>query len=332
MITVGTRARRSAIAFGLAWSAAAAAHAAGTVGTSLPAGFAVNDASLGTPVIGFGASGRALRTPVVFLHDNDDTPYHDTSTCGRWKVQFQAMAQFLADSGYYSTSELWALGYQGRQCDRIDTPTVSAGLAHTITANVVDLRNFVAAVLASTGAAQVDVVGHGMGATLAREWVRQDGVQKLVRRFVAIDAPNNGTIMCSAHAQNPWRLAFSGGFTVDSPVCQELGSPDTPFLKLLNRASARIDPKDTLVIRNSLASFPFMPQPDNLTGGVGTPVVDCYNTAADFSESPRIKRAAEEFVNDGQGAYDYSGGGTAHVGIANSPETWKRILQFLTKP
>ena len=40
------------------------AAAAATVGTSFPPGFAVpTDASLGTPVIGFGAAGRVERTP-----------------------------------------------------------------------------------------------------------------------------------------------------------------------------------------------------------------------------------------------------------------------------
>ena len=45
------------------------AHAAGTVGNSLPADFPVIiDTSLGKPVIGFGAAGAVKRTPVIFLH------------------------------------------------------------------------------------------------------------------------------------------------------------------------------------------------------------------------------------------------------------------------
>jgi hypothetical protein len=47
----------------------AAAGAAGTVGTSFPAGFpSIVDASLGSPVLGFGAAGPVSRTPVILLH------------------------------------------------------------------------------------------------------------------------------------------------------------------------------------------------------------------------------------------------------------------------
>src|SRR6185369_5204983 len=50
--------------------------AAGVVGTSLPPDFPVIiDASLGVPVIGFGAAGPVERTPVIFLHGNNDTPF-----------------------------------------------------------------------------------------------------------------------------------------------------------------------------------------------------------------------------------------------------------------
>jgi len=49
---------------------------AASVGNSFPAGFAaITDASLGTPVLGFGAAGPVHRTPVILLHGNNDTPY-----------------------------------------------------------------------------------------------------------------------------------------------------------------------------------------------------------------------------------------------------------------
>ncbi|MFO1265957.1 MAG: hypothetical protein U1F67_03670 [Rubrivivax sp.] len=61
-------------ALGLA--CAALAQAAGTVGTTFPAGFAVpEDASLAKPVIGFGAAGAVSRVPVIFLHGNNDTRF-----------------------------------------------------------------------------------------------------------------------------------------------------------------------------------------------------------------------------------------------------------------
>ncbi len=336
MIAINKLIRRIAAGIFLALAAAVGAvQAAGVIGTTFPAGFpTILDASLGVPVIGFDGEGRATRTPVIFLHGNGGTPYSDATTCANLSADIHGMAQYLADNGY-SLSELWALGYQGTQCE-VDPvngwliPAYNSSFAHTNTANVDDLRRFVKGVLASTGAGKVDIVAHGMGATLAREWVRQDGAQKLVRRFVAIEGPNRGMIICSAHAENPWRIPFSGGFTPDSPVCQELGSSNTPFLTLLNKARNRIEPRNTLVIRNGDVSFLFVPVADGLLAPVPTPVVDSYGDPADFSMSPRISRASE-LVLYNQNQWDYLGG-TAHVGIANSPQTWEATFLFLSKP
>jgi hypothetical protein len=62
------------VVFAAVWSASGSWAA--TVGTSFPPGFpTILDASLGTPVLGFGAAGPVARTPVIFLHGNNDTPY-----------------------------------------------------------------------------------------------------------------------------------------------------------------------------------------------------------------------------------------------------------------
>ncbi len=135
-------------------------------------------------------------------------------------------------------------------------------------------------------------------------------------------------ITCSPSPNNYWKLAFLGGFTPTSAVCQELGSPNTAFLRLLNKTSSRIDPLSTLVIRNDDTSFLFMPEQDG--GFSPVPAMDSYGNPTDFSKSPRISRAAE-LVFTGQGVYDYMQG-TAHIGIANSPETWQAALSFLTQP
>jgi len=69
------------------------AHAGGMVGTTLPAGFpAIEDASLGKPLIGFGAAGPVHRTPVIFIHGNNDTPF--PTACNPFG-SMQAFAQFL---------------------------------------------------------------------------------------------------------------------------------------------------------------------------------------------------------------------------------------------
>ncbi len=201
--------RRGAAALTLLAAAALPqAGAAGTVGSSFPAGFPViEDASLQKPVIGFGAAGPVTRTPVIFLHGNNDVPY--ATSCSPTNGKVQALAQHLADHGW-STSELWGLGYQGDQCDLVAAlggdNTRRARIAHTNQANVPDLRRFVAAVLAFTGARQVDIVGHSLGVTLAREWMRQDRAHHQVRRLVAIDGPNHGIINCSPGTANYYQL------------------------------------------------------------------------------------------------------------------------------
>src|SRR6266498_1264875 len=166
-----------------------AAAQAAAVGTSFSSGFpTIVDASLGVPVIGFGAAGPVERTPVIFLHGNNDTPY--ATLCNPYG-NIHDFAQYFLDHGY-AASELWGLGYQGDQCDLLADQTHRSGVAHTTLANIPDLRAFVHAVLDYTGAKRVDIVGHSLGVTLARAWMKQDHAWHLVRRLVAVDGPNRG--------------------------------------------------------------------------------------------------------------------------------------------
>jgi pimeloyl-ACP methyl ester carboxylesterase len=313
------------VALVVALALVAAAQASGTVGTALPADFPViRDASLGTPVLGFGAAGALQHTPVIFLHGNNDTPF--PTLCNPYG-NMHALAQYLADNGY-SPSELWGLGYQGDQCDLLSTPTNRSGVAHSTLANVPDLRAFVHAVLAYTGARQVDIVGHSLGVTLAREWMREDHAYRLVRRLVAIDGPNHGIVDCSPSPGNYWQAPALGGFTPDSAICQEYGSPDSPFLSLLNRGSETPGPTRYLVIRNADTSFVYFSLQDGVLAPV--PAEDSTGAPHDFSQSASL-RGAEEIDLTAQGVNDPFLG-TAHLGILNSPETWRATLDFLADP
>ena len=316
-----------ALIAGAAFAFTSALHAAGTVGTTFPADFPViEDASLAKPVIGFGAAGPVTRTPVIFLHGNNDTPF--ATACSRFG-RVQALAQFLADSGY-QTSELWGLGYQGDQCNLAADQTNRSRIAHTNQANVPDLRRFVTAVLAYTGAKQVDIVGHSLGVTLAREWMRQDDAFKTVRRLVAIDGPNHGIINCSPSPANYFQAPAAGGFTPSSEVCQELGSPDTPFLQRLNGPGGSAEtagPTKVLVIRNADTSFVFFPLQDGFI--VPVPALDSFGKPTDFSRSASLK-GARELALTGQGAFDPILR-TTHLGILNSPQTWAATLDFLSE-
>jgi pimeloyl-ACP methyl ester carboxylesterase len=303
---------------------ALAAPASAAIGTSFPADFPViTDASLGTPVLGFGASGPVERTPVILLHGNNDTPY--PTACNPFYGDVQALADALLARGY-AAPELWGLGYQGPQCDILVDPTIRSSAAHSTVANVQDLRAFVHAVLAYTGAKRVDIVGHSLGGTLAREWMRQDHAWHLVRRLVTIDSPNHGIISCSPNPANYWQAPAAGGFTPDSAICREYGAADTPFLAALNRVEP--GPTRYLAIRNADTSFVYFPSADGVIAGV--PAEDRLGRPHDFSGSARLEGPLARNVDlVGQGRYD-AVLGTAHLGILNSPETWALVGDFLT--
>jgi len=312
------------LAAALAAALAVGASASAAVGTSFPAGFAVPvDASLGSPVIGFGAAGPLHHTPVIFLHGNNDTPF--PTVCNPFGA-VHAFAQYFQDHGY-AASELWALGYQGDQCDLVGNPTNRSGVSHSTVANVPDLRAFVHAVLEYTGARQVDIVAHSLGVTLTRAWLREDNAYRLVRRFVAIDGPNHGIINCSPSPGNYWQLDALGGFTPTSAVCQEYGSPDSPFLSWLNRGSETHGATRVLVIRNADTSFVYFPLQDGLIAPV--PAVDSNGAPHDFSRSAMLQHTDQVDLT-GQGLYDPILQ-TAHLGILNSPQTWELALDYLTE-
>ena len=307
-----------AVALGLTGGALAS----GSVGTSFPPGFpTITDASLGTPVIGFGAAGPVRRTPVIFLHGNNDTPF--PTACNPLGYVHN-LAQYFADHGY-APSELWGLGYQGDQCDLIASPTNRSGEAHSTVANVPDLDRFVRAVLAYTGAKRVDIVGHSLGVTLAREWMREARAAHLVRRLVAIDGPNHGIVNCSPSPLNYFQLAVLGGFTPDSAICREYGAADTPLLTALNRGN-EAKPTKTLVIRNADTSFVYFSKQDG-PFFPPVPAEDRNGNPHDFSHSAELE-GAQQLDLVGQGAYDPVLG-TAHLGILNSPQTWQAALGFL---
>lgn len=316
--------RLTALAVLLATAGAHPAPAQTVVGTSFPPGFAVPiDESLRVPVIGFGAAGPVTRTPVIFLHGNNDTPY--PTTCNGAFGKIQAFAQYLADHGY-AASELWGLGYQGDQCDLLTSPPNRSGDAHTTAANVPDLRAFVHAVLAYTEAAQVDIVGHSLGVTLTREWLRQDAAYSLVRSLVAVDGPNHGILNCSPNPRNFWQLPALGGFTPSSGICREYGGDQTAFLKALNAGDETPGPTRYQAILNADTSFVFIEAQDGLVPPV--PAEDRDGYPHDFSGSARLAGAGQTVLLTGQGRYD-DALRAGHLGIINSPETWAAALAFL---
>lgn len=295
-----------------------------SVGTSFPPDFPeIVDRSLRVPVLGFGGAGPITRIPVIFLHGNNDTAY--PTDCNAAFGKIHNFAQHFHDRGY-RVSELWGLSYQGDQCDAQRDPTVKSSRSHSTVANVPDLRRFVHAVLDYTGAQKVDIIGHSLGGTLAREWMRQDRAHELVRSLIAVDAPNEGIINCSPSPENYWQQDALGGFNPDSAICREYGAATTPFLRILNENETP-GPTRYMAIRNADTSFVFFSEQDGVIPPV--PAEDREGRPHDFSRSARL----EEAVNIGlvgQGRYDDTLR-TAHLGIVNSPETWDIALGFLLR-
>lgn len=315
--------KKVVFALALVLGAARPAPADGPVGTSFPPGFPVpTDASLAKPVIGFGGAGSLTRVPVIFLHGNNDTPY--ATACNGAYGRIHEFAQYFHDRGY-ALSELWGLGYQGDQCDSLTPPMNRSGLAHSTVANVGDLDAFVTAVLAYTRASRVDIVGHSLGVTIAREWMRARSGYPKVRALVGVDGPNHGIINCSPDARNYWQLPALGGFNPDSAICQEYGSDHTPLLRALNSGDPTPGPTTYLMIRNADTSFVFFDRQDGVIPPV--PAQDREGMPHDFSGSAALAGATNVDVTS-QGVHD-PWLGTAHLGIVNSPDVWRIAFEFL---
>jgi len=303
---------------------AAAPAGAQQVGTTFPPGFpTIRDHSLGTPLLGFGGAGSSGHVPVIFVHGNNDTPYPTTCNGGYGKIQ--SFAQYFHDHGY-ELGELWALGYQGDQCDLPAHPDDKAGEAHTTLANVPDLRAFVQAVLDYTGARQVDIVAHSLGLTIAREWMREDDAYPTVRTLVGVDGVNHGIIDCSPSPQNYFQPAAAGGFTPDSPLCRELGSDHTPLLSALNARDESPGPTRYVMIVNADKSFVYFSSQDGVLPPV--PAEDRDGHPHDFSRSAWLAGAERTFQLTDQGVYD-DVLQASHTGILNSPDTWADAFSVL---
>jgi pimeloyl-ACP methyl ester carboxylesterase len=300
------------------------------VGTTLPPDFPViENYYLGVPVLGFGAQGSVRRVPVIFLHGNNDTPF--PTSCNPYG-NVHNFAQFFAQNGY-QPSELWALGYQGDQCDLLEDETLRSGIAHSTAAAVPLLRAFVHAVLRYTHARQVDIVAHSLGVTVAREWMLQDKAYDIVDALVAVDGPNHGITDCSPSPDNYFQSPSNGGFTPNSAVCDEYGSDHTQLLTTLNGAGETPGPTRYLVIRNVYQASPesgdfvYISAQDGSLPAV--PAEDRDGNPHDFSDSALLAGAPSiDLV--GQGQYDPILG-TAHLGILNSPTTWAAALKFLSR-
>lgn len=115
--------------------------------------------------------------PVVLVH----------GTGSSMQMIFPYLAPMLKNEGYC----VFALNYGG-----IPTwynPNLIAWGVADIHRSAGELGAFVDAVLAHTGAGQVDLVGHSQGGLVSRQYMKFNGGQSKVNALVALGATNHGT-------------------------------------------------------------------------------------------------------------------------------------------
>jgi len=166
------------------------------------------------------AADHVARTPVVFVHGNGGDAWHwnlDTDSPDGSTVNVR---QRFLDAGYCAR-ELWAISYSGAVTPEGE---IGGGYATYDDINAPEVYQFMLAVRDYLGSAQIDVVGHSLGVTVARKAMflhRNDALSPyaLVRRAVMIAGANHGTTTCRGESQ--------------LDVCKEV-QPDDSWLSELN--------------------------------------------------------------------------------------------------
>jgi triacylglycerol esterase/lipase EstA (alpha/beta hydrolase family) len=187
-----TAARRIVGATVLAGALSAGALSAGTASagtasaqSSLPVNWDFATAALSTftsPTVSPpGANNWSCRPtaqhpdPVVLVH----------GTLANMNDSWQAASPVLANHGYC----VFALNYGG------GTPTDNLQGTGDIAASAGQLASFVTKVLAATGAARVDIVGHSQGGMMPRYYINSLGGASKVDKLVALAPSNYGTTL-----------------------------------------------------------------------------------------------------------------------------------------
>ena len=182
-ITVLITAALAALAVGLGPALSASAATSGTaplpVNYDFAAGAAATFSSPATPPPGannFSCRPTATHPyPVILVH----------GTLANMNDNWQAASPILVNHGYC----VFAFNYGGS--------SPSAGIQGTgdIAASAQQLAAFVSQVLAATGAAKVDLVGHSQGGMMPRYYINFLGGASKVNTFVALAPSNYGSTL-----------------------------------------------------------------------------------------------------------------------------------------
>jgi len=139
------------------------------------------------PYGGFGGgSCQAQHTPVVFLHGNGDEAKN-------WDYPPSTGVPSVYDSfknAGYNDCELFGVNYLSSS----ERGAPQYNYHRPASADLV--ADFIADVLAYTGASQVDVVSHSLGVTVGMHAIDRGGLWPSVRRYVAIGGALRGLASC----------------------------------------------------------------------------------------------------------------------------------------
>jgi len=140
--------------------------------------------------------------------------------------------------------------------------------------------------LAHTGAARVDIVAHSMGGLAAREYLKDPGSARKVRRVVLLATPNQGT--WSAY------LAFGGG--------RDEMLPGSSFLDSLNAGPSVPPGVEIVTLRTPLDAHILPPESATLPGVEDVEV--CCPTHEGLLRDLEVFRIVRRFLSDGVAAED----------------------------
>lgn len=202
--------------------------------------------------------------PVVLVH----------GTNGNMAITWSELSPILADQGYC----VFTLNYGGGRM--VVPPYEMVWGVRDIRSSAAELAGFVDRVLASTGASQVDVVGHSQGGTVARQYLRFNGgadpadpQRNKVHSLVTLGATNHGTTWASDIAQTVFEIAAYLGYasedlrsqifgvavaqqTIGSPLLQELNEgsdtmPGVDYTVIATRYDEVVTPPSLTFLRSS---------------------------------------------------------------------------------
>jgi pimeloyl-ACP methyl ester carboxylesterase len=168
------------------------------------------------PMVGFGGDGGGVtRTPVIFIHGN-------TVSARFWLPA----REHFREAGY-TGDEVWALGYGWDSVRYFDSDDLSVPSVDRIVTSVMDYLSK----KSGRPVRQVDIVGHSLGVTLVRQWMKQTNSFHKVRNFIGACGANQGVwtawpdsrgqnrvVSFELHPGSPWLAQLNRGGETPGPT------------------------------------------------------------------------------------------------------------------